>query len=629
MPDDQLHAISHGADRPAAGRLAHDVARKTSANRSYQSWLTAQCEAMSGARGGLLMMKDSRSANFGLAALWPRGFGGQSDLAQALERALMLREDVVIEHEALQNSGGRANDQTIIVAHPIGGAGHDLPVGAVAVALDANGKTPIDPVAIARQLYWSAGWIEALAWRDLSESRELDVQRLRGGFDLMVVAGENARLQASALAVANELTARLQCSRVSIGIAHHNQVALMSISHAASVDRRSQLAGAIENAMDEALYQNASIAQPPCAMNDNLIRIAHRELAKASGAPVVASCVIPARGRSVGVITFERQAGSPFSEQDLKLVETAATLFGPVIDLQIRADRWISGRAVDFAGRIARKFSDPKSPALRLLSATAALLFLLTFFVKADFRVAAKSLIEGQIQRAIVAPYDGYVLRAPARAGDTVHRGDILAQLDDQDVRLEQTRWQYERQTLLEKHRDALANHDRAALTILGAQIEQAQAQLRLAEDQLARARIAAPFDGIVVAGDLSQSIGSPVERGRMLFELAPLDKYRVIIEVDERDIRFVRLGQPGRLVLAGMPGEPLALKVTKTTPIATSQDGRNFFRVEAALDKAAASLRPGMEGVSKITVSKKPLIWIWTHSLSEWIQVTIWQLLP
>ena len=59
-----------------------------------------------------------------------------------------------------------------------------------------------------------------------------------------------------------------------------------------------------------------------------------------------------------------------------------------------------------------------------------------------------------------------------------------------------------------------------------------------------------APFDGIIVSGDLSQSLGSPVERGQVLFEVAPLDGYRIVLRVDERDIPYVALGQRGELAV-------------------------------------------------------------------------------
>src|SRR6516165_12499482 len=112
----------------------------------------------------------------------------------------------------------------------------------------------------------------------------------------------------------------------------------------------------------------------------------------------------------------------------------------------------------------------------------------------------------------------------------------------------------------MHKQREALAKHDRTNLVVLESQIRQAGSQLALAEEKLARARIVAPFDGIVVSGDLSQMLGSPVEKGKTLFELAPLDAYRVIIHVGERDVPYVSVKQHGILALEGTPGDPLPL---------------------------------------------------------------------
>ena len=90
-----------------------------------------------------------------------------------------------------------------------------------------------------------------------------------------------------------------------------------------------------------------------------------------------------------------------------------------------------------------------------------------------------------------------------------------------------------------------------------------------------------------------------------MLFEVAPLDSYRVMLKVDERDISQLRVGQTGGLALAGLPGELLPVQVEKITPVATTEEGRNLFRVEAALRGSSSALRPGMEGVAKIDVER------------------------
>src|SRR5262249_53011983 len=149
---------------------------------------------------------------------------------------------------------------------------------------------------------------------------------------------------------------------------------------------------------------------------------------------------------------------------------------------------------------------------------------------KGEHRVTAKSVLEGEVQRAAVAPFDGFIRSAAVRAGDTVKAGDVLAALEGRDLILERAKRRARPGKLMQKQREVRAKHDRTNLVILDSQIRQAEAQLALAEEKLSRARILAPFDAIVVSGDLSQMLGSPVERGKTLFELAPLDSYRLII---------------------------------------------------------------------------------------------------
>ena len=109
-------------------------------------------------------------------------------------------------------------------------------------------------------------------------------------------------------------------------------------------------------------------------------------------------------------------------------------------------------------------------------------------------------------------------------------------------------------------------------------QIEESEAQIGLLDALIARARLSAPFGGVVVAGDLSRSIGGTVRRGDLLFQVAPLDAYRVVLSVDESQIADVRLGQRGSLLTTSLPTEPLALEIEQITPVAEAGEGRTVF---------------------------------------------------
>jgi len=62
---------------------------------------------------------------------------------------------------------------------------------------------------------------------------------------------------------------------------------------------------------------------------------------------------------------------------------------------------------------------------------------------------------------------------------------------------------------------------------------------------------------------------------------------------------------------------------------VATAEDGRNFFRVEATINETGLTLRPGMEGIAKVEIDERSLLWIWTRPLIERIRLFIWAWTP
>ena len=99
--------------------------------------------------------------------------------------------------------------------------------------------------------------------------------------------------------------------------------------------------------------------------------------------------------------------------------------------------------------------------------------------------------------------------------------------------------------------------------------------------------------------------------------------------EVDESDIDTIREGQSGTLAVASMPDRQLDFTIERVTPISEQREGRNFFRVEAALHQINDRLRPGMKGVAKTDVEERLLISIWTEKLIDWARLQLWKWLP
>ena len=377
--------------------------------------------------------------------------------------------------------------------------------------------------------------------------------------------------------------------------------------------------------MGEAVEQRASLTWPPREGADHsLIANAQKALA---GDMAALTVPIVAGTRAVGAVTWQLPTAG-LSADFIARGEALAVVLAPLLARLADQSRWWAGRGPALLARGWHALRDPRRPGFAVAALAALLALAGITLVDTTYRVPARAVLEGRVQRVIAAPFEGFVVEAPARAGQTVARGSLLARLDDRDLRLERARLSAELSQQEKKRDEALARHERAELSVLSAQVSETQAKLDQTEERLVRTRIEAPFDGVLVSGDLSQSIGAPVEQGKTLFELAPLTGYRVALKVDERDVREVRAGQSGRLVLSGMSGERLAFKVRHVS-VAGVEDGQNLFRVEADLAAQDQRLRPGMEGVGRIDASAHSLLWIWTHRFVDWVRLSWWRYVP
>ena len=129
----------------------------------------------------------------------------------------------------------------------------------------------------------------------------------------------------------------------------------------------------------------------------------------------------------------------------------------------------------------------------------------------------------------------------------------------------------------------------------------------------------------MIVSGDYTRALGSPVERGQVLYKVSPLENYRVVLQVDESDISEVNVGMQGELTLSAAAEETFEIEVSKITPVSTAENGINYFQVEATLSSTPDFLRPGMQGIGKIEIGERRMLWVWTHKMVDWLKLKIW----
>lgn len=613
---DARRAAGNGKDESfesaAWARLTH-----AADSHSFASgWLDIQCRAFEGVIRGAVILRTSEAAAFAPVAVWPEGIQGSPKLAAVVERALQGRQVVV---EGAKRVAHRQDP--IFIAHPI--LVDDELYGAAALEIEGRSESTVRDLV--QRLGWGIGWLEALARRKTFTSKA----RLVTVLELISTSLQHERFQAAATAVATELATTFGCERVSIGFMKGRHIKVQALSHSSAFARKTNLIRGIEGAMEEAADQLATVIFPARKDGPFQVTRAHAELLEQHGTGAVCTIPLTAGGRVLGALVLELPTGAEFDARTVELCEHAALLLGPVLDVKRKEDRWLPQKAFDSMQTQWRHLVGPRHVALKLWALVSVLAIAFFAIVDGDYMITADASLEGKVQRAVTAAMQGYIVEARARAGDIVHEGDLLAAMDNRDLRLERQKVLSQGAQQESERRQAIAEGNRARAAILETQGAQVRAQLALIDEQIARARLVAPFDAVIVKGDLSQSLGAAVERGNVLFELAPLDTYRVIMKVDERDITDVAVGQTGRLALTSMPNDEIALVIEKITPVSVVDQGRNFFRVEARAAGAVERLRPGMEGVGKIQVERRRLIWIWTHKLVHWARMWVWSWWP
>jgi RND family efflux transporter MFP subunit len=619
----RLASVAELAPRRSSGEAWARFAQAQSPEEFCASWLVIQCEAVAGVSDGVVLLQAPGSSEFVPVAFYPEAPRDRTHLAEVSERALKEGRGVVLPREA---AAGEAPSQQprYQLGYPIRVDG-DLR-GAVGLEMDWRAEPQLQ--AAMRELQWGSGWLEVLLRRhaDPAEAAQL---RLRLALELVGTLLGQRSLRDSAAAFATEVATRLGCDRVALGILKGRRVKLCAVSHSAQFDERANLLRAIQAAMEEAVDQAETVVSPPPRDNLPVVAHAHELLLRESGAGSAATLPLTSGGEVIGALSLERAAGYRFDPQTLELCEALAAVAGPIVELKRRGEENLAVHSAASAKRLWQKLAGPGYPGWKLAAGGCIAAAAFIAFATGAFRVSAELTVEGSVQRAITAPFNGYVKEAPMRAGDIVRAGQEIGRFDDRDLQLERIKLSSQREQLNRQHREALAKHERAQTEILGAQLEQTRAQLALVEEQLARAVMLAPLDGVIVSGDYSQLRGTPVERGQVLFELAPLDGYRIVLRVDERDIAYVAPGQRGELAVSAMPGESFPFTVTSIVPVNLAQEGKNVFRVEARLEGDPARLRPGMSGIGKIHIEERKLVWIWTRTATDWLRLKLWSLLP
>jgi HlyD family secretion protein len=284
--------------------------------------------------------------------------------------------------------------------------------------------------------------------------------------------------------------------------------------------------------------------------------------------------------------------------------------------------------------------------------------------------VVATGKIEPTTKVEIKSKASGIILKLPVNVGDVVRQGQVICELDQNDLlpRLRQSRAalgmaeaalkssqaEYERSKVeavgpdipflkrdmerarqmfgdgvisqntrddTEKNYELAMNRQQQAAVNLGvakaaiaraeAQIEQSQAALTQAEEDLRNATIVSPIDGVVLSrdrevGDAVSSILVVGSGATLIMTVGDLREVYVKGKVDESDIGKVYLGQPARIKVESYKDQTFTGKVTKISPMGIEKDNVTTFEVRVSISNESRKLMAAMTANAEIMLEER-----------------------
>jgi HlyD family secretion protein len=269
-------------------------------------------------------------------------------------------------------------------------------------------------------------------------------------------------------------------------------------------------------------------------------------------------------------------------------------------------------------------------------------------------RVSATGHIEPETSVDITTDVAGRIVELPVEEGQDVAEGDLLLMIDQAQYQaavnqalagLSQARATEAqmRASYIQAQRDAeryVALKERASDLVTDSEVEQAvtqadvqqalwkaaehsvqqaQARLEQAQDQLTKTIIRAPMSGRVTRLNVERGetaiVGTMNNPGSLLLTVADLSTMEAVIEVDETDIPDIQVGDSASIEIDAFPNEKFSGRVTKignssiiprSNLTSTGSDQAIDFEVRITLDDPPAAVRPDLSATADVITATR-----------------------
>jgi len=218
--------------------------------------------------------------------------------------------------------------------------------------------------------------------------------------------------------------------------------------------------------------------------------------------------------------------------------------------------------------------------------------------VRADIYATydATTTIESEGDAAVLARVPGEVVELLVEEGDWVEKGQILARLDGDRLRLEML----SAQANLDKARGEYERYEDLSLRGLVSksmfdglrfELEGLESIYKLKKLNYNYSRIRATISGFVSTREIK--LGQSIEVNDAAFRITDTNQLLAYLQIPQTDLAKFAAGNTATLAVDSMPGRRYAADIVRISPTIDIRNGT--FRATAIIDNATDELAPGM----------------------------------
>jgi biotin carboxyl carrier protein len=391
---------------------------------------------------------------------------------------------------------------------------------------------------------------------------------------------------------------------------------LQAVSDADTVDRLNPATQNIEAALQESVARAEVSVWPPMEGYGRHALLAHRQFADSRDSrAVITAPVRDSQDQIVAALLLSFDAVNQHLKTDrheqlqqvIAFLAAAERPLAATLGLLIRSSK---GIVQTFRESIQSAFGMRRARTVTALILFAGMILL----IPAEYNIRCDLELQPVARRYVAAPFDGPLLESVARPGDVVEKDQLLARMDDREIKWELAGLRADLNRANNERNSFLSQHKVSDAEIARHEVQRLKNREQLLEHRSSHLEIRSPIAGVVVSGDHRNAEGVPLDTGQTLFEIAPLDRMIVEVAIPEDDISQAQQNQRVSIRLNAMPDAAVEATILRIHPRSQVRDGDNVFIAEAEIDNSGQHLRPGMQGEATISTGKHCLGWNLFH---------------